>query len=315
MCFIKKAFNKSLKRYDELPYLKYFRYTDFKGLKAKPYSFKSQENTLRGNFYFYDGYDDSVIVIFCHGISGGHSAYLHEIEMLCKAGFMVLAYDNTGCIDSDGKNIGGFAASIKDLDNAIISLKKNDEYKNKKIYVMGHSWGGFAASNIYNFQQVDKMVAVSPFISIKQMYNDFFHCFSKLLIPRVLQLESKSIGKKYIKSTAVNALNNAFGKALVIHSKDDTVVKYKTTTAVLQKKIISPNVEFYILDNKDHHPLFTKEAVDYYNETFSVFTKLIQEKKINTLEEKKDYFAKINFEKLVIQDKEVWKKVIEFLKN
>ena len=314
MCFIKKRFEKSLTRYDELPYLKYYTHADFKGLKAKPYSFISQNNTLRGNFYFYDGYDKDTIVIFCHGILGGHKSYLCEIEMLARAGYLVLGYDNTGCVSSDGKDIGGLGASLKDLDNAIISLKKNDEYKDKKIYVMGHSWGGYAASNIYNFEQVDKIVAVSPFISLKQEYNDIFHGFTKLVHPRVIQLEGKAIGKKYAKSTAVNALNNVFGKALVIHSTDDPVVKYKTTTAVLQKKVINPNVEYLIVNNKDHHPLYTDEAVKLYNETFSSFNQLVREKKLETLEAKKEFFASVDFKKLVSQDKEVWDKVIAFLK-
>ena len=315
MCLIKKSFNKFLTRFDELPYLQYFRYTDFPSLKAKPYTFKSQENTLKGYFYSYDDYDKDIIVILCHGISGGHSAYLHEIETIAKAGFLVLGYDNTGCIESEGKNIGGLGASLKDLDNAIISLKKNDKYKDKKIYVVGHSWGGYAASNIYNFEQVDKVVAISPFISLKQEYNDLFHGLRKIAIPRVLQLEGRHLGKKYVKSTAVNALNNAFGKALVIHSEDDRVVKYKTTTAVLQKKVINPNVTYLIVNDKDHHPQYTKEATNYFNETFDTFNKLVAEHKLDSLESKKEYFAPVNFKNLVTQDKEVWEKIISFLKQ
>lgn len=315
MCLIKKGFAKSIARYDELPYVRYFHHTDFKGLKAKPYSFISHKNALKGNFYFYDGYKQDKIVIFCHGIGGGHSSYFSEINTLAKHGYMVLAYDNTGCVASEGKDIEGLGSSLRDLDNAIISLKKNEEYKDKKIYVMGHSWGGYAASNIFNFQQIDKVVAVSPFICLKQIYNDFFHGFSKLFIPRILQLEGKAVGRKYAKSTAVNALNNVFGKALVIHSTDDRLVKYKTTTAVLQKKIISPNVKFIVVDNKDHHPLYTKEGADYYNEVFDSFNKLVAEKKLETIEAKKEYFSKVDFKMMVTQDAEIWNQIFDFLDN
>lgn len=314
MCFVKKGFQKSINRFDELPYLSYFRHTDFKGLHAEAYSFKSGNNTLRGNFYFYDGFNQDVIVIFCHGIGGGHSAYMREIETLCSAGYKVLGYDNTGCVASDGKDIEGLATSLRNLDNAINSLKDNPKYKDKKIYVMGHSWGGFAASNINNFQQVSKVVAVSPFISVKQIYKDFFKGWQKLMVNRIVQLEGKAVGKKYARSNAIDALNKEYTKALVIHSEDDPIVLYKNTTAVLQKEVTNPNVEYLIVPNKDHHPLFTLEAVKYYNETLGTFNKLVSENILDTLEEKKAYFVPINFQMIVEQDKDVWNKVITFLK-
>ena len=314
MCFVKKGFQKSINRFDELPYLSYFRHTDFKGLHAEAYSFKSGNNTLRGNFYFYDGFNQDVIVIFCHGIGGGHSAYMREIETLCSAGYKVLGYDNTGCVASDGKDIEGLATSLRDLDNAIISLKAEAKYKEKKIYVMGHSWGGFAASNIYNFQQVDKIVAVSPFISVKQIYKDFFSGWKRLMVNRIVKLEGKAVGKKYAYSSAADALNKDYAKGLVIHSEDDPTVLYKNTTAVLQKEVKNPRIEYLVVKDKDHHPLFTKDAVNYYIETLGTFNKLVREHKLETLEEKKTYFAPVDFHKIVEQDKEVWNKIFTFLK-
>ena len=315
MCFIKKGFQKSINRYDELPYLSYFRYTDFDNMHADAYVFKSGDNTLRGNVYYYDGYQKDVIVIFCHGIGGGHSSYMSEINYLCKSGFKVLAYDNTGCVSSDGKDILALASSLRDLDNAIISLKESLEYKNKKIYVMGHSWGGFAASNIYNFQKVNKIVAVSPFISIKQIYKDFFTDFKRLFVPRIVQLEGQAVGKKYAKSKAYDALNKEYAKGLIIHSEDDNLVFYKSTTKVLKEKVNNPNVKLLVLKDKDHHPLFTLDAVNYYNQVFGTFNKLVLEHKLETLEAKKEYFKSVDFLRIVKQDDEVWKQIIDFLKE
>lgn len=313
MGFIRDGFEKTLQRYDELPYLTYFKISDFPGLKAKSYTFKSGENKLQGYFYHYQNYDKDIIVIFCHGIGGGHSAYMHEIEILAKNGYLVLGYDNTGCIESEGINNRGLAESLKDLDNAIKSLKNKKEYKDKKIYVVGHSWGGFAASNIYNYQNVDKVVAISPFISLKQIYKDFIHFpLSIVVIPGIIALEKENVGE-YAKSNAIKALNRKNVKALIVHSKDDRLVKYKLNTAILQKKVHNPNVEFLILDKKDHHPQYTLDAVQYFNQIFDTFNKEVKLGGIQTLEQKKQYFSSVNFKALVKQDKNVWDKIISFL--
>ncbi len=314
MGIIKDKFHQSMARQEEQPYLVYFRLSNCPNLKAEPYSFYSGNNKLNGYFYYYDGYQEDVLVIFCHGIGGGHSSYLKEINELAKMGYRVLAYDNTGCVSSQGESIVGLSMSLKDLDNAIISLRQSGEIENKKIYVVGHSWGGFAASNIYNFQKVDKIVAISPFISIEAEYRSLFKGFAKLIVPSILRIEQKEVGK-WAKSSAIKALNKEDVNALIIHSIDDDVVLYKTNTKELQKKIHQPNVQFYIVDGKGHHPQFTEEAVNYFNETFQTFNDKIKNKSIQSLEDKKAYFQDKDFNKMTLQDEKIWSLIEQYLKN
>ncbi|MCR5505535.1 MAG: lysophospholipase, partial [Bacilli bacterium] len=289
---------------------KYFHQEDFPNLKADPYSFYSAVNKLNGYFYYYDGYQEDVLVIFCHGIGGGHSSYLQEINNLAKHGYKVLAYDNTGCCNSEGKNIHTLGQSLVDLSYALASVRKN--FNSKKIYVVGHSWGGYAVSNINNFMPVDKVVAISPFISIKREYKDIFPFPLKLIVKKIVKLEYIRNGD-YAHSCAIKALNKKNVSALVIASKDDSVIKFKHHTGKLMKKVKNSKVQFVIYDNKNHQPHYEKESVDYYNEKFGEFNQLVKDKKITTLEEKKAFFEKVDFLFMTKQDDNVWQEIYNFL--
>lgn len=307
---IKEKYEQFLQRFDEAPHLKYFHIEDFPNLKREGFTFMSKENRINGFFYFYDGYIEDKLVIFCHGIGGGHSSYMKEIDMLAKHGYKVLAYDNTGCCLSEGENIGAFGQSLVDLSLAIQVLKK--DYHFKHIYVVGHSWGGYAASNINNFRHVDKVVAISPFISLKREYRDLFKILSPFIIKKVMKLEYQ-INGDYAFSNAIDALNKKDTKALIITSKDDNVINFKHHTGLMMKKVHNPNVEFLIYEDKMHNPMWTKEGVRYYNEEFGTFNKLVKEGKLKTLEEKKAYFADVDFIFMTTQDENVWSKIYQFL--
>lgn len=313
MGIIKKRYEASMTRQEEHPYFVYFRLEHCPGLKREPYSFKSDKFTLRGYFYHYDKYDPNIIVIFCHGIGGGHSSYLKEVNELAKLGYRVLAYDNTGCVDSEGDSIYGLSNSLKDLDFAIQSLKDSGELKDKKLYVVGHSWGGFAASNILNYHDVDKVVAISPFISLSAEYHSLFKGILGIFVPHIIKLEENAVGK-WARSSAVTALNKETARALVIHSENDQTVLYKKNTAVLRKKVHNPNVEFYIMGNKDHHPQYTKEAVDYFVEVFTGFDKGVRDGSLATEESRFAYFKDKDFNAMTIQDPKTWEIIKDFLK-
>ena len=160
-------------RYEEEPYLGYLKYTDFKGLKYEKYEFTSKGQKLIGGFYYYDNYKEDSLVVFCHGIGGGYSSYMSEIEMLAQAGYIVLAFDNIGCCKSEGKDIISMTESLVNLNACLNSLQ--DKYEEKNISVIGHSWGGFAASNIIKYHP-----SLHAIIDISVLYQ-FVRCLKVLL--------------------------------------------------------------------------------------------------------------------------------------
>ena len=107
-------------RYDDEGYKYFFTAKDFPSLHADEFALYSpQHNRLEAVLYYYDGFDEDSIVVFCHGIGEGHLQYTKEIEELCKAGFLVLAFDITGCAASSGKDIRGLSQSLCDMDCVI----------------------------------------------------------------------------------------------------------------------------------------------------------------------------------------------------
>ena len=103
---------------DPLAY--YFSHTDFEGLFCEEYPFPSRHgHTLAGRLYFYENPIPGRLVVFDHGMGAGHRAYLREIEELCRHGYLVLAYDHTGCVESGGAGMRGLCSSLSDLDDCL----------------------------------------------------------------------------------------------------------------------------------------------------------------------------------------------------
>ena len=118
------------RRYDGNPNLKYFTADDFQHLEAEPISFPSDKRQiLRGYIYRSNQIRAEGLIIFSHGYGAGHLSYTTEINTLAQAGFVVLAYDATGCVGSDGKYFGGFDQGPIDLRFAIKFAKEHPVLK------------------------------------------------------------------------------------------------------------------------------------------------------------------------------------------
>ena len=90
--------------------LKYLKAKNFDNLNAHPISSKSDEGqTLNGFLYSGAKIDKyKALIVFSHGMGAGHLAYTTEINYFAQKGYLVLAYDNTGTCESEGKKLKGF---------------------------------------------------------------------------------------------------------------------------------------------------------------------------------------------------------------
>ena len=124
-------------RCDDSQTVFYYSHKDFNGLNAEPYSFTaSAGHKLQGYIYSYPNCIDERIIVFDHGFGGGHRAYMKEIEMLCKHGYTVFAYDHTGCMESGGESPNGMSQSLCDLNDCISTLKKDTRFSSLDISVI-----------------------------------------------------------------------------------------------------------------------------------------------------------------------------------
>ena len=227
-----------LVRFDDTGTVYYYSAADFEGLCSTPYTFiGNRGQKLVGSFYYYGAIKTDRIVIFEHGMGGGHLSYMKEIECLASHGYTVLAYDHTGCMQSEGENIGGFSQSLADLDCLIKSLKSDGNYKSTSFSVVGHSWGAFSTLNISALHpQITHVVAISGFISVRSILKQFFSGIMSLYVPALIRIEQEN-NPKYANLDARKTLNTSRAHAMIIHSADDKTVSYKKNFLKLKKAL------------------------------------------------------------------------------
>ena len=188
----KKAF---INRYDDDKIIFYYSYKDFPGLNAKPIEFKTPQGYLiKGNIYSYENHDKDDLVIFCHGLGGGHRSYMREIELLCSRGYEVLSYDNVGCWESEGESIRGLSEAVNDLVSCLDFLAGSYNLKDRKLHIIGHSWGGYAAGNILNFRRknIKSVTVISGFASVNTIIFGGYGGKMKIFKNAILRFERKA---------------------------------------------------------------------------------------------------------------------------
>lgn len=293
----------------------YFGAEDFPGLRAISYDFKAGAgHDLKGFFYFYDNPIPKKLVVFDHGMGNGHRAYMREVERLAKAGFLVYTYDHTGCMASGGENINGFAQSLNDLDHCLRTLKKEPALADRKIAVMGHSWGGFSTMNICALHpEITHVVSMSGFVSVELIVQQVMAGPMKFFRKPVMALERQA-NPDYVDFDARKSLANTKAKVLLIYSEDDKTVSkaihYDSLYAALSGR---ENIRFLLVNNKGHNPSYTEDAVDYKDAFFAEFSKAVKKKQLETPEQQKEFMARYDWHRMTAQDGQVWAEILKTL--
>ena len=294
----------------------YFSAEDFEGLEQEPFSFSSSDgHFLQGYFYSYPNAREDRLVVFEHGMGSGHRGYLREIELLARRGYLVFAYDHTGCMESGGETTGGFVQSLKDLDDALVALKAEKSLHGRQISVVGHSWGGFSTLNIAALHpDLHSVVALSGFLSVEKMLSQFFSGIMMRGVGKKLLQEETEKNPNWISCNAIDALSDTDVKAMIIHSADDPVVKCDQHFDVLQRALEGKeNLRFLKVNGKRHNPNYTADAVAYKDEFFAIYKKELKKKHLVSDEEKAAFVKRFDWKRMTEQDMTLWNEIFEFL--
>ncbi len=292
----------------------YFSTDDFTGLSRTPYSFSSSlGHSLQGYFYFCENnkYPDR-LVVFEHGFGGGHSAYMREIEMLCRHGFTVLAYDHTGCMESGGTGTNGLAQSLHDLDDCLRALKADERYSNKKLSIMGHSWGGFSTMNICALHpDVTHIVAMAGFPAVEALFRSAAKGILAPLRHVFLKEEAKS-NPDYCNRSAFDALQGCNAHCLLIYSDKDMLCSKAVFYEPLQKALADKkNISLLLCKGKGHNPNYTQDAEKYLAQYVKERKKFIKAKPSDA--QKVEFVASYDWLAMTAQDETVWEKIFALL--
>lgn len=297
-----------LQRYDKDEAVPYACAEDYPGLVCERGSFLNSAGIMICYFtYFYEECDRNRLVLFCPGIGPGHTAYLTEIETLCRAGSRVLTLDYTGCGESGGERMTSVNAPTRDVMELIDLMQPKEE-----IIPVGHSLGGYTALNIAHLMPaVTRAVILSGFVSIAEEMMGFMkfrvlaNCvkrFEKKIDPKYGSLDNRA----YLKSTK--------DKLLWIHSTDDPMVNYRYNAGQVVK-MNNPNIRVITTEQKKHNPQYSMEALKTMNEWMGTYNRLIRENRLETPDARKAYFADKPVARMTAQDPEVINEILRFIQS
>ena len=295
-----------LQRFDKDEAIPYYDAADFPGLFCKQDSFRNTMDVdIQYFLYHYEEYDKHKIILFCPGMGPGHTAYLAEIETLCRAGYRVLTLDYTGCGASGGERLPSVNRPTTDAMELLDRLRPEEE-----IIPVGHSLGGYTALNVAHLSPaVTRAVILSGFVSISDEMMGFVKLrfladrvkrFERKLDPRCGALDNRA----YLKNTT--------DRLLFIHSTDDPMVNYKYNAGRVLKTG-NPNVRVVTVKGKKHNPQYTADALDTMNAWMGEYYRLVREKQLDTPEKRKAYFADKPIGRMTAQDPAVFDEILRFI--
>ncbi len=287
--------------------INYFSASDFPGLKSETFSFDANNKKLTGSFYYKNNFFSDRIVVFDHGFGAGHRAYMREIATLCDHGYPVFSYDHTGCVLSEGEGTQGFSGSLSDLDFCISALKKHEKCKGKRIFCIGHSWGGFSTMNIVAYHpDIERIAVLSGFVSVKRIIRQMFPFPLSLFSEKLYKLE-KETNPRYAESDGLEALKNTNADVLLIYSDNDQKVHKERHYDVLKKELSDrENIQIELVKNKSHNPNYTEAAVKLLDDFFLEYTARSRSGSLNTPEQKKAFRQSYDWYAMTEQDADIW---------
>lgn len=293
----------------------YFSHDDFEGLQRTSYPFTaSAGHTLQGYLYHYADPKPGRLIVFDHGFGGGHRSYLREIEMLCHHGYLVFAYDHTGCMESGGETPNGLAQSLCDLNDCISTVKADKQFQGRTISVVGHSWGAFSTLNITALHpEIEHIVAMSGFVSVALMVETFFTGLLRGYRKAVLDLEMRS-NPKFATFNAVESLSRSNVKALLIYSDNDQMTRKTPHFDTLQRELSHrKNIRLLLVSGKGHNPNYTTDAVAHLAEYTTKLAQLDKKKLLETDAQKKAFLDSFDWRRMTEQDDSVWQEIFRTL--
>ncbi len=257
-------------------------------LYREEFYFTSNKERLKG--YFYPALYSKGLVVVSHGYHAGADDYLPIIQYLVNANFSVFAYDMTGTYDSGGDGLVGWCQSLIDLDYALKHVSSREEFNRQPLFLLGHSWGGYAVTSVLALHKnVKACAAIAPMNNAStimvEKIGQYVGKFANLPKP-VIDAYQKYLFKDYVEHNGVKGINSVDIPVLIAHGVDDEIITYNKQSITSHKdKIKNPNVIYYDgigLQAGHSSILLSKEAVSYQKQIDNAL-KLIQNQKGNKL--------------------------------
>jgi uncharacterized protein len=302
------------RRFDPHPKLKYFTIDDFPGIDMDAVEFTHpQGHLIQGGFY----YDDRItrkneVIIFSHGIGAGHQAYTHLIMAFVQQGYVVFAYDNTGCALSGGAAIRGIPQAVIDLQTALNYLARTT-YQHYRWHLIGHSWGAYAVLRGEKMSfALASITSICPFNEGHQMLIRYLP-FLRWLKPWMQFVLWLQFGKWGVLSSASLMKNNKTPMLVISGEFDDDVPLKGNYDRYEKVSKTNQNLTLHLANNRRHNPYLSPQAETYVIDTILKGSQAI-EKETNPYK-KQQFFDQLDYHIVGELDSKFMTKIFKFIRR
>jgi alpha/beta superfamily hydrolase len=200
--------------------------------------------------YYYPAEDSRGLAVLAHGFHAGADDYLPLIEALVNRGYSVLTYDVRGVYSSEGDSIIGMCQALRDLDNVLTFADEKQPFADMPKVVIGHSWGGYAASSVLALHSEIRAAALlAPMnngTTVMLETAEQYAGKTVYSVKPILDTYQKMLFDDYVKYNGVVGINSTDAPVLIAQGVTDTVIAHdgQSITAHLDE-IINPNLTVY----------------------------------------------------------------------
>ncbi|MCR5600139.1 MAG: S9 family peptidase [Ruminococcus sp.] len=154
-----------------------------------------------------------------------------------------------------------------DLDNALDVAESDPRMKDMDKYVLGHSWGGYAAAAVLNFDHDIKACVTmsgynSPYEKLTEFCDEQYGILGKPIYP-IIWLYNKATFGKDSSWKAVDGINKSGIPVEIMHGTADDVIQYNGAAIIAHKdEITNPNVKYVTFsdDGRNGHSSYFTTA-------------------------------------------------------
>lgn len=261
-------------RYETAEWTKFYL-SDFPGLAAELCEITTDDETALAGYHYSRAEGKSApqgLVVISHGLGGGgHNAYMPFIDFFAKNGYLVFAYDATGCDASGGEDVEGLPQGVKDLDTVLRYVGGCEAYRDLPVFLFGHSWGAYSAGCVLeSHPEVKAAVLISGFDRSKDMIlqqgKEIVGEVATVLSPSVLLYERCKFGA-WAERSVTESIQNSEASVLIVHSKDDmTVLPENGYDRYYEVFRDVSRVSFQLYEDRGHSYLFYSDAAQEYRD-------------------------------------------------
>lgn len=290
------------KRTDKNPLLRYFTASDYPGLKSEDFSFLNPDGVKLNGKIYTRGEESETIALFFHGFGAGHESYTTLInDLVTTLKMPVLAFDYTGCDLSEGKKIPNTLQAVVDADAFLKHLQTMPAYKDKKLILIGHSWGGFVATNLLPFhpdKKITQVISLNGVTDFPLMYK--YQARAPYLFIPVNNLINLFRYKKFALTTTRKSIKNTKVSHLFIHGLKDEAVPFSPfISSLVLPEDKYHNINFHFEKDRYHNAYLTNESETNLRELQADLKSLVKAKDKDSLINK---IKATDFNKLVEND-------------